>query len=267
MNHPNESSATERTSPHPRKKKSLLRRIMKWSLAVSTVVVIIVVIISWTMVHRARTAPEFWDRTQAFWTDTDTATLDRMAESAERRVFNQVSRRPVANSAAAGNSASSDDSSGAQTVTITLDEAISWLRQRFPQWIENSGHSLPPEVMDPMLAIEDDLLVMAFRIDTDERTNLVSLLWDIDFNDDGTGTLRLANVRLGTLDMPLKLIFDQVSAYDSSYADLAANAQSLTEGVPFEPVFTLPGSQDRTVRIRDMRLQENAIELDIEPAS
>lgn len=256
MNQVTESVTPDDSHEGPPKKKSLFRRIVKWALLTSTVMVVIIVIAAWILVYRATSAPEFWDQTQTFWADTDTATLDKMAESAERRVFNRVSNTP-----------NEDANTGPQTVTVTLDEANAWLRQRFPQWVENRGQQMPPELMDPMLAIEEDLLVLAFQIETDERTSLVSLLVDVEFNEDGTGIFRLANVRLGRQDLPLQWLINKISAYDNSYADLAANAQGLTEGLPFEPVFAMPGSQDRLVRVRDMRLleDENTIELDIEP--
>lgn len=95
-------------------------------------------------------------------------------------------------------------------VTMDLDELNAWMATKGPQWLANQAIDVPPQVTEPMFAVEGGKPVLGFRFSEGEFSKWVTLVFDANVTPSGQASLRVAEVRGGRLPMPVKTAVDRL---------------------------------------------------------
>ena len=124
-------------------------------------------------------------------------------------------------------------------VTLHMDELNALLQERVARWeAQRRGSPLP--IRNPILAIEDDHLVLFIQLLNRGSEMLLALPVDIAIDDRG-GVARLLGVRLGQLPLPGLEALPRLlrSTGDPGLAELAVEAETAASGYPFDPVLEI----------------------------
>ena len=206
-----------------------------------------------------RAEPSYWKQRRRFLQSHTPQQLMEMGESLERRLL-----AGLTGVSTAANSVEALDvaDQGPRVVRISVDEVNAWLDQRLKGWLGNQGHKLPKEVKEPMIAIEDDNLVIAFRYQTKGFDQIVSGFFGIRILEDGQAKVERRGISGGKLPLPAETITQQLSHSDkpSSQTAQAAKLLEAIDGKAFDPVVTV---DEHLIRILDIKLQPDGIELSI----
>ncbi|MCB1055355.1 MAG: hypothetical protein KDD11_07560 [Acidobacteria bacterium] len=150
-------------------------------------------------------------------------------------------------------------------VTLTLDEVNALLEERSARWLaeaRRSGKPLP--LSDPVLAIEDDHLVLFAQLSTPGGDMLLGLPFEARVDERG-GVARLMGVRLGQLPLPGVNALPRLlrAAGDRRLDRLAEKAEDATRGYAFDPVLELDGER---LRITGLEVDEGTETLHLDVA-
>jgi len=205
------------------------------------------------VVYYVRSTPAFWQETQTFLQETPQSKLQSLADGVERRI---ASLTWVEDEAAAA----VEQPAERQTLTLTMQEANAWLDQNLPQWAAYHGYELSPEVTQPVFAVRGGRLVFAFKYQTPEVSQIISLWFRVAI-EGGQARIELAQIRGGDLPMPRRALLRQfgINAEDPNMHPVFASALS---GEPFDPVWQL--DETREARVVGMRLSPRQVELVID---
>ena len=220
------------------KGKSIARRIVRGVVLLVVVVGLVAGYLWW----RWSSVPAYWEDNRAFLESTDGAQLSRMAEVVEKRVPMDVSRIEVADT---------------ETVRLTFEDMNAWLAQRMNGWLNYRGWQLPPEVTQPMVAAEGDLLVFAVKYVGEGMDQVLSIVMDIGVEEDGRCRLRFVRARGGKLSLPAGKILDQLDL--GSYSDQIVYESGSEPSLLFEPVFAI--DPNRNTRLVDVEVDAEAVSL------
>ncbi|MCB1036079.1 MAG: hypothetical protein KDD47_19815, partial [Acidobacteria bacterium] len=162
--------------------------------------------------------------------------------------------------------ASTEDDQARQ-VTLYLDEVNALLQERVARW-EARRRSSPLPIKNPILAIEDDHLVLFVQLMNRGSEMLLALPVDVAIDDRG-GVARLLGVRLGQLPLPGLEALPRLlrSTGDPGLAELAERAEAAAGGYPFDPI--LPSEGGPPLRIVGLEIDspEQALHLTLGPRS
>lgn len=160
-----------------------------------------------------------------------------------------------------------------EEITLRVEEINAWLETRLPEFLANQNISVPQGVSDPMIAIEDDQLLLAFRYTSPKLSQVFTLRLrpEMVFSPPERKAttslvgplLRLQLERLegGQLPLPTELVQEAMRRTDSPRATQAILA--ILNGQTIEPVAPLPGERRRQLRLLDCSLSPEAIRLKI----
>jgi hypothetical protein len=134
---------------------------------------------------------------------------------------------------------------GPRTLTMSFAEVNAWLDTALPDferdqgsWCQTRGLVLPPEVTEPMLAADEDSLVVCFLYRSPQFSAVVSAYCDIAVPREGAVTLKVRKVKLNDLRLPRGVLTRVLEAQARSA--VVGQAQVLLDGTTFpavEPVW------------------------------
>ncbi|MCE9589665.1 MAG: hypothetical protein K8S99_03985 [Planctomycetes bacterium] len=201
--------------------------------------------------HLWSSKPAYWLANQQFLATHDNETLLLMATALEQRILATVT-----------DPSSTGSESEDRAVAMSADEVNAWLHIKLGTLLANQNLAMPKEVSEPMIAVENDRLVLAFRYQTERVDQVVSAMFTVVMHEDGRATVKLDAGRVGRLPVPVA-ITGTALAHPKGDAALgrpgAKNVmESLFAGYTFDPV--TPIDQTRQVRLRGYRLTPQGIE-------
>lgn len=206
---------------------------MKYRRVLGVLVLFLVLVWGWAY-WLWRSEPAYWQRRRSF-VQTHTA-RQRMAvgESVEQRILAALSDVSVA---AAGHRAGSQDS-----LFLSVDEINAWIDQRLYGWAANQGLDISESVEDPMLAIVDANLVIAFLYDTPQRRQIYSFQCEVLIQGD-QAVIQVIAVSGGRLRIPVVNTVTRVMGWlrgqGSDIAQVAGNLDKAFEGMAFDPILNV----------------------------
>lgn len=199
-----------------------------------------------------------WNRTPTYWRDNEQfvqqeeAKLRDIADSLEGRVISELSR--------AGRDGQ------LSTITISFDEANAWLRSKLPQWAKHEGFAMPKPLRDYMVASDQGKPVIAFVLDTEEITQVISIRLDTHVRDSGKLFLKIDDFKAGSISMSPDSILDHVRNKLPGYYKDMTLLDELVRGIEVEPVFQHPGHTSKNLRLVGVNMTEQGIAVTLEAA-
>jgi hypothetical protein len=218
--------------------------------------------------------PTSWQRTREMMSQKPAEEVRELADSLERGVVAKLSHiDPTAQPPppAPGTATGAADAQGKappppppdpnapRTLTITPDAANAWLKTKLPKWLANQKRSMPDEIQQPTVWIDDGRLVLAFRLVTDKFDQVFSAALDAKMTDDGRLSLRAHRVWAGRLPVPFQRVINAMDQRRFGYKtrrflnDLAGD-----KGYVVDPVQDVDG---RKARLLGFAVKDNGVEL------
>lgn len=276
------------TGDTPTKKKSKLRLLFKAAFAL----VIVLAVGSAVVFYLARSEPGYWKEHQKLLSETTPQQLEQLAEQVEGQLdalaalgLNKSLEDMAPESQTAEESldalASSDEDATdhahaarpktkPEDVHINVDKIVSlnnkqlaaFVQTRLDDWMAERGYVKPEEIKDPMVRVSDGDLVMAFLIQTDIISQVVSGRFDLVIRADGYAELTMERFLVGNLPVPANAISEhlQNSTGDKRAAE-AGQWLSKLQYLEFKPVIKL--DHRRRARVQDYQLMDNGLELTV----
>ena len=204
-----------------------------------------------------QSTPDYWRAHQRAYENADPDTLTRMAESAEQRTLSDLSRtRGVA----------LEWQANTRTLELTYEQINAWLSQRLEPWLANQGASMPEAIRAPMLTERDGRLVLAFRAETPELNQVVSIFFDIELTDDGRARLHIRRILGGELPMPVDTILQRVAQQASQgserrHSQAVRTLRRVLDGQSFTPI--IPIDRQRRGRLIDLAVEDDRLLLTV----
>lgn len=223
-----------------------------------------------------KSEPVYWQEREEYFATTSPAERLAIAESVERRilaVLNNASatntssaahsgghpaaspvaagRRGTAGGGSASGAGAGDDSNTPQAIDLSTKEINAWIDTRLEHWLSNQDMEIPEGMSEPMMAIEGENLIIAFRVDRPPVNQIVSVACDIDLGDD-LASVQVVSVRGGRLRIPgaKTAAARYTKAKEPESEDLTTKVVEFFEGWEFEPVITISNQPVRIVSIK-----------------
>ncbi len=205
--------------------------------------------------------PGYWKMRGEFLEATADPKLMEIAEILERRLlagFTGVS------TAAHSMDGLEGDQPDTRVLRIYVNEVNTWLNQRLGPWLSNQRYRMPNQIQEPMIAIEDGNLIVAFRYNASVLRPIVSGVFGIDLEEDGQIKVRYKGLRGGRMPLPAATVTQLLVNSDKPESQTAHFAQLLQamDGETFDPVLTV---DEHKIRIMDVQFTPRAIDLTISP--
>lgn len=159
-------------------------------LAVAAVAICCMLLIAALMLYRAsQRVPSFYETAVTARPAAERA-LGNEFERHALELHNQV-RRP-----------------GHWEMEVTAEQLNGWLAADLPRKFPDL---MPPDLLDPRVAIEEDRLLFACRYQGTRMSTVISLTVEVGLTDElNTVALRLVKARAGLLPLPLNRVLDQI---------------------------------------------------------
>lgn len=220
-----------------RPKASRRWRIAWWQTTL-TILFALPTIISIVSLVLLRSHPGYWTQQQKMRAAVPVEVLSERGMSLERRITDEITRVNLL--AAPGGDV--------RTLRVTTDEANAWLATRLKPWLENREITLPPELRDPMIAVQGQSLVLAFAVGQPDAFQVVSVDLGLKMLDDGRLRVQVQRLRSGLFPLPEFFVRRIASALPNSQAKAVQTFFQALDGFEFEPKFHLDESRDSKLR-------------------
>jgi hypothetical protein len=237
--------------------------------------------------------PGYWTQRQALKRQVSEAERTQAAENLEKRYWRMLSYtgpdepdgdggsipnpghapNPAGNPNAATGPAS--QGYGLRLLIVSVDEANAWLDTKLQPWLANQSGWLkknnlrwPPEVSEPMVAIEDGAIVLAFRYTGKDFTQIISVVGDVSVPADGKIKFQVKSIRGGDLPLPAKTMTSQMrDRVDKARRQMLDQIASTFDGKTFDAAWPHPMDDRQRVKLLGLRVRKDdvAIEIRIEP--
>lgn len=232
-----------------------------------------------------QTPPTYWQEHQQFLQQTTAEKRMETAQSVEQRILDQLSfvsnetstlarsSHTQVQAADASNVISaaigSADPNKTKVVFITLEEINAWMDQRLRDWSSHQGTVIPDYVSDPMVAIEGENLVLAFRFDRSDFQQVISAVTRVQIEQGQSGkagkaTIQIVKIRTGRLSVPgakaMSGAIGKTGDVSSGFAKVATEITEAFDGMVFDPLIKI--SQQK-VRMVSFSLSQNPAGMEI----
>ncbi|MBI1337840.1 MAG: hypothetical protein GC164_12890 [Phycisphaera sp.] len=147
------------------------------------------------------------------------------------------------------------------TLSMSYDEVNAWLSVNYRRWMSDQGFQLPREVTKPILTVDDGKMLLGFSVQTDYVSQVFTTKFDLGYSSDGKCSLRLSEVRAGSLPIPTRAIGSslQTAAPTDSKADRVGQWLEKMDRVEFTPMVRV--DDQRKIRVLSHRITKDGLEM------
>jgi len=133
---------------------------------------------------------------------------------------------------------------------LNHDELAATFTTQFDQWIQWQGYNKPEEISDPMIALKEGGLYMAFELQLPGFSQVLSAKFDLQISNAGFADLTLDHFLAGRLPIPANGITQYITDQAPTHGDRAAKLGhwlSKLEHFQFKPVIKIEHRRRATV--------------------
>ena len=148
-------------------------------------------------------------------------------------------------------------------MTLTNEQLAAIVQTRFDDWMKERGYERPKEMQDPMVAVQDDDLVMAFRLESGSFSAVISGKFYVEILDNGMAELTLRRFLVGQLPVPSDMLGEHLrnaSGGDSRMQQIGEWLGKL-QFIEIKPVLEIENR--RRARIMDYKIIKDGLELSV----
>ncbi|MEM6751065.1 MAG: hypothetical protein AAF612_11395 [Planctomycetota bacterium] len=229
-----------------------------------------------------RASPSVWREHQAFLERTNPEQRAALVASAMRKLDAAAERGMASRDAHAAAEAVESDGGVAGVaaralrpderrldlstrVVLTNDELAALVSEKYEAFLRQRGFQKPADVHDPMLAVRDGDLVLAFEYSVNGFSTVFSGEFELVFLADGMAELRLRSLSAGNLPLPATGVADFLSSHHPGEArvkwDRVAGWIGKLRGLEFRPVLEL--EHRRRARVTGYEVLEEGVAVDL----
>jgi uncharacterized protein YpmS len=286
-----DNNETNNVAGDPKGEKTTKRRGLRFVLRVVVTLTVLVAVGSAVVIYLARTEPTYWKEHQKLLNESTPEQLENLAEEVDSQIqalaalgldANDREADAVTQSLNALVGSSKHDSSQNesaeleqdrvkpedvlinvdQTITLNNEQLAAVMQTRMDDWMQERGYVKPDEITDPMIAVDDGNLVMAFELQAGTIAQVISGRFDLKIRDDGIAELTMERFLVGSLPIPANAIGEHLSSITTD--DRAIKAGKWLEKLQymqFKPVLELDNR--RRARVQSYKLFDKGLELTV----
>lgn len=149
-------------------------------------------------------------------------------------------------------------------ISLSVEEINAWIAENLADWMAYKGYDMPREVRDPMFALEDGGMTLAFQYDSPEYSQVFSAHFAVTIDYEGRAHLNLLSAQAGNLPIPTHAIGTTVAngAPGSEIAQKVGHWLDKLHNYEFSPVIKL--DQGRKLRVLDYQVGAEGVDLTVE---
>ncbi len=163
-------------------------RLLKWLLVIAVLLGIVAGLLLSGVYVAAKQVPEFYEQALACDHETALAANDELLQRAAA-LASEV-KKP-----------------GTWKASFTEDQINGWLAVDLPN---NHPTALPTGVSEPRVRLDEDRVLVGFRLENDSFTGVVSAEADVYWTEDQRLAVSLRRLQAGALPLPLGMIMDRI---------------------------------------------------------
>jgi uncharacterized protein YpmS len=284
-----ERSSNESDNPAPAEKPRTWRKRI-WRAALLTLLALAVAV--GVVIYLAKSEPEYWKQHERFLAETSPQKMAQLAGQVQDRL-DKLANLGLDGSDPATRALQAltgqglpggildtqdavDDGSGQprvkpenvhinteQTLTLNNEELAAVVKLRLDEWMKERGYVKPEEVKDPLIAVEDNELVMAFKFNAGKLSAVISGKFNVTVLENGMAELSLKRFLVGKLPVPADAIADHLREKTGGDARAAKVGEWLSKLklIEIKPVLEL--EHRRRARVMAYKVQKNSLELTV----
>lgn len=245
--------------PDSRWLKTLWPKVRRWQNAVVAVLGALCVagLLGYVWVQ---SQPPYWRHRQEFVEAHTNEQLREIGESVERRILAALTAVPEDSNPEASGGGNPNPVRQVRVLTLAVDDVNAWMHSRLKGWLRNQGITLPATIRQPMVAVDGQDLVAAFRYKSRQVDRVASVYFSFMIDPNGTARLVPVKLKMGRLRVPMYLARSFLSnGMDVGERGLASDLRDvLANGISFEPVIRVDVNN---VRITDLWCEADRVNL------
>ena len=218
---PNEENGNPAPTGKPRTRGGIGKLIKR----VVLLTLLAVVITAGVVVYLIKSEPAYWKQHEKFLAETTPQQMEALAEQVEEKLHklanlgideNDPATQTLRELTGQGRNATDDivetteykikpediHINSDQTITLDNEQLAAVVQLRLDEWMLERGYVKPDEIEDPMIAVEDDNLVMAFKLKAGKFNAIISGKFNLTILDNGMAVLTLRRFLVGKLPVP-----------------------------------------------------------------
>lgn len=224
--------------------RSTWGRVQLALLAAVTLLVLFVIV----LYSVSRLTPGYWKHNEKLLA-SDNATLLQLANTFEQRALRDLS-------------GSHEEQATTRTIHVAFAEINAWLNIKLEDYLANRKVSLPKEIRHPMLAGEDGKLILAFKLDTPQLKQVISIELQPIFEESGNRfQLKLLGAHAGVLPLPIQTLREQASAQSPDAKEQIDKVFDLLGNQWLEAVQHHPGDARQNLRLIGINISSDGLDL------
>lgn len=239
----------ETPTPKPRRRRRWVRIVL--------LLLLIPVLALGVAIYLLRSEPEHWRRREAFRESTTPAEREAIVQDVRLRL-DDLSSIGIED----GRDPSEVRIDKVVQVVVSEPEINALIESQLQAWMDDRGYVMPNEVRDPMVAIEQPQLVMAFEVAVSGYSQILSAYFDVEMLDDGQAEMKLDAFEAGQLPVPSQQLGKWLRRQSGSES-LAQAGEWLSklDSLQFKPVIEL--EHRRRARIEAFDVLSDGVELTV----
>jgi hypothetical protein len=220
-----ENTINETNQTHPRKKPArrgkLIKRVILLTLSA-------VILAAGVVIYLAKSEPAYWKQHEKFLAETTPQRMEELAGQVEDKLKmlanlgideNDPATQTLRELTGQGTGTQTTAEgvvetteykikpedvhiNTEQTITFDNDQLAAVVQLRMDEWMLERGYVKPNEIEDPMIAVEDENLVMAFKLKAGKFDAVISGKFDLTILENGMAVLTLKRFLVGKLPVP-----------------------------------------------------------------
>ena len=261
----------------------------RWAMGCGVVVLVLLVLAgvgAYLAYHMSQAEPERWQQTKQMIASRSPDDLERIASNTQNRLFTAIKNPEAVPVDAHPQAVALTDATpageppadpadglpppppGAHRITVGIDEVNVWLHvgglRKLFEHVSHKNIQWPSAIRGVALDTAHGQPRIMLDYNDGSYRQLITLGLDLHLNPDGSASLALDSVRLGTLPTPASTVLNQVRKHAANRLDPQALAwiDRLVDGVTFDPQWQLDG---RRVRVVGLNILEDRIVADLLP--